>query len=156
MVINRENKELEISILELNEKVIPYLSTIRQDKKNKLTYAATILGDEIQSNTKQFSKKLTKLSIEYALKDGDGNFKLTDKGDIIVDPKKMDKYIDAKEKLENETKIKLELYYCNDNELVAELPVNHIKKLNGILFEYDLTQLESEQPEKKVEQTEQN
>lgn len=145
MVINKENMTAEITAYEIRESVLPYLNSIDQKRKNKLTYAATQLGDEISSKLKPFIKAEQKLTVEYASKKEDGDFKTTERGDMIVDPKRMIEYNEKREELALKTTVTLELYYCKDNQLISELPVMHIKKLNGLLFEYDMAELETEQ-----------
>lgn len=145
MVINKENMTAEISAYEIQQNVLPYLNTIDQNRKNKLTYAATQLGDEIQSKLKAFGKAEQKLTVDYAGKKPDGDFKTNDKGDMIIDSKRLMEYTAKREELALNTLVTLELYYCKDKQLIGELPVIHIKKLNGLLFEYDISELETQQ-----------
>jgi len=144
MQINKEKMTVELSVSEIN-RITVYLNTIDQTKKNKLTYAATQLGDEIESKTKAYVKKSARLSYEYAQKDDEGNFKSNKDGGLIIEPKKILEYHDKKDELAESTMIELDLYYCNDNELIEKLPITTIKALNGILFDYDMSALQTNQ-----------
>lgn len=145
MEINKEKMTAILTLEEVN-RITNYLNVIPQDKKNKLTYAATQLGEEINSKMKPFNKKLERLTYEYALKDSEGNFKTKgESGSLIVDPKQIVEYNEKREALLSENTVELELYYCKDKQLIDALPMPIINGLNGILFEYDMSEFETEQ-----------
>lgn len=144
MLVNKETMKASLTMEEVN-KVVLFLNTIDQTKKNKLTYAATQLGEEIESKTKKFKKTIDRLSHEYALKKDDGEFKTNERGNVIIDPKKLIEYTDKVEALTEETTVELELYYCKDKEEISKLPMMHLKTLNGLLFDYDFSELETKQ-----------
>lgn len=146
MLVNKETMKASLTMEELN-KVVLFLNTIDQTKKNKLTYAATQLGEEIESKTKKFKKSLDRLAHEYALKKEDGEFKTNEKGNVIIDPKKLVEYSDKLEALTKETTVELDLYYCKDKEEIAKLPMMHLKALNGLLFDYDFSEFQTNQNE---------
>lgn len=145
MKFDNQKKTVTLSIKEVN-KIVQNLRVIDTSKRNKLSYATTQLTEKIDSAVKNYNKKIANITVDYAAKDEKGDFKTTANGQgYVIIPEKLKEYTEIIEKLTEETNIEIELYKCKDLTEVDKLPLPVIIALNGILFDFNLSDLETEQ-----------
>lgn len=144
MEFNKEKSIATMSVEESN-RILRNINAINPNRKNHLTYAASILSELIGSKLKKYNRDVEKLQAEYCSKDEKGDFKLNAQGGYIIPPGKVVELGNKIEKLAEDTTIQISLYKCKDQTLIEELPMPIIIALNGVLFDYDLSKYETNQ-----------
>lgn len=136
-------KKIKVTYSRLVE-IITNIKAVSAKEKDKLSYAVTRLAEGNKTAIGEYNDLIEDAKINNAQVDDKGSLILNASGGYTYSKESMRAL--TKEIAEiNKKEVEFSYYKCLDNTRVEELPIDVIYALNGVLFDYDLSEFESEE-----------